>query len=99
MSVADFATMLAYLVRVCWSAAAGQLHLASIGDSQPPSPAQHSIAREREGGGGQEGGESLPQQLKAGLVSVAGDRVCVFKSEEGGRKGWKEGRRRDGGRE
>ena len=33
--------MLAYLVRVCWSAAAGQLHLASISDSQPPSPAQH----------------------------------------------------------
>ena len=40
MSVDDFATTLAYLVRVCWSAAAGQLHLASIGDSAPPSPAQ-----------------------------------------------------------
>ncbi len=39
MSVDDFATTLAYLIRVCWSAAAGQLHLASIGDSQPPSPA------------------------------------------------------------
>ena len=40
MSVDDFATTLAYLVRVCWSAAAGQLHLASIGDSEPSSPAQ-----------------------------------------------------------
>ena len=40
MSVDDFATMLAYLMRVCWSAAAGQLHLASIGDSEPSSPAQ-----------------------------------------------------------
>ncbi len=39
MSVDDFATTLAYLIRVCWSAAAGQLHLASIGDSEPPSPA------------------------------------------------------------
>lgn len=42
MSVDDFATTLAYLIRVCWSASAGQLHLASIGDSQPPSPSQHS---------------------------------------------------------
>ena len=32
MSVDDFTTMLAYLVRVAWAAAAGQLHLASTPD-------------------------------------------------------------------
>lgn len=37
MSVADFGTTLAHLIRVCWSASAGQLHLASIGDSSSPS--------------------------------------------------------------
>ena len=32
MSVDDFTTMLAYLVRVAWAAAAGRLHLASAPD-------------------------------------------------------------------
>ena len=36
MSVDDFTTMLAYLVRVSWAAAAGQLHLASAEDSSCP---------------------------------------------------------------
>ena len=75
MSVDDFATMLAYLVRVCWSAAAGQLHLASISDSQPPSPAQHPHRSHRETtptslGTGSEtdgGGSSRMNQLRAGL--------------------------------
>lgn len=31
MGVADFRTTLAHLLRVCWAAAAGQLHLASVG--------------------------------------------------------------------
>ena len=74
MSVDDFATMLAYLVRVCWSAAAGQLHLASISDSQPPSPALHHrgnrdttptsslTGQEREGGN-----VGRSAQLRAGL--------------------------------
>ena len=78
MSVDDFATMLAYLVRVCWSAAAGQLHLASISDSQPPSPAQQppreraghrettpTSLRERSGSEGE--GGSPATQLRAGL--------------------------------
>lgn len=64
MSVADFATMLAYLVRVCWSAAAGQLHLASIGDSHPPSPSQFHPTKEK---GHTEENSVLHTQLKAGL--------------------------------
>ena len=77
MSVDDFATMLAYLVRVCWSAAAGQLHLASISDSHPPSPAQThtggnrettpSSLREQGAGPEGEGGGGLATQLRAGL--------------------------------
>ena len=75
MSVDDFATMLAYLVRVCWSATAGQLHLASISDSHPPSPAQPptrghqettpTSLRERTGSEGEGGGQAT--QLRAGL--------------------------------
>lgn len=38
MSVDDFTTMLAYLVRVSWAAAAGQLHLASAEESYPATP-------------------------------------------------------------
>lgn len=38
MSVDDFTTMLAYLVRVSWAAAAGQLHLASADESFPATP-------------------------------------------------------------
>jgi len=38
MSVDDFTTMLAYLVRVSWAAAAGQLHLASAEESYPVTP-------------------------------------------------------------
>lgn len=64
MSVADFATMLAYLVRVCWSAAAGQLHLASIGDSHPPSPSQFHPAKEK---AHTEENSVPPTQLRAGL--------------------------------
>jgi len=45
MSVDDFATTLAYLMCMCWSAAARQLHLASIGDSEPSSPAQSFRAK------------------------------------------------------
>ncbi len=37
MSVSDFGTMLAHLIRVCWSASAGQLHLASTEASPSPS--------------------------------------------------------------
>lgn len=40
MSVDDFTTMLAYLVRVSWAAAAGQLHLASAEESYPPTPSK-----------------------------------------------------------
>lgn len=36
MSVDDFTTMLAYLVRVSWAAAAGQLHLASAEEGSHP---------------------------------------------------------------
>ena len=76
MSVDDFATMLAYLVRVCWSAAAGQLHLASISDSQPPSPALHhrgnrettpTSLMDRTSGQEGEGGVGRTSQLRAGL--------------------------------
>ena len=38
MSVDDFTTMLAYLVRVSWAAAAGQLHLASAEELYPSTP-------------------------------------------------------------
>ena len=38
MSVDDFTTMLAYLVRVSWAAAAGQLHLASAEELYPNTP-------------------------------------------------------------
>ena len=44
MSVDDFTTMLAYLVRVSWAAAAGQLHLASAEDSYPNTPSKDTIA-------------------------------------------------------
>ena len=77
MSVDDFATMLAYLVRVCWSAAAGQLHLASISDSQPPSPALHhrgnrdttptSLTERVAGQEGEGGGAGRSAQLRAGI--------------------------------
>ena len=75
MSVDDFATMLAYLVRVCWSAAAGQLHLASISDSQPPSPAQPRSRGNRETtptslmdrASSESDGGSRITQLRAGL--------------------------------
>jgi len=40
MSVDDFTTMLAYLVRVSWAAAAGQLHLASAEESFPATPSK-----------------------------------------------------------
>ena len=40
MSVDDFTTMLAYLVRVSWAAAAGQLHLASADESYPATPSK-----------------------------------------------------------
>ena len=40
MSVDDFTTMLAYLVRVSWAAAAGQLHLASAEESYPATPSK-----------------------------------------------------------
>ncbi len=55
MSVGDFATTLASLMHVCRSAAAGQLHLASVGDSEPPSLGQ------TDGG--------APQQLEAGICA------------------------------
>lgn len=66
MSVDDFATMLAYLVRVCWSAAAGQLHLASISESHPPSPAQPPSRGQQEATP-PEGGGGSATQLQAGL--------------------------------
>lgn len=66
MSVDDFATMLAYLVRVCWSAAAGQLHLASISESHPPSPGQPPTRGQQEATR-PEGGGSQATQLQAGL--------------------------------
>lgn len=65
MSVDDFATMLAYLVRVCWSAAAGQLHLASISESHPPSPAQPPSRGQQETTPPEGGGPAT--QLQAGL--------------------------------
>ena len=40
MGVDDFTTMLAYLVRVSWAAAAGQLHLASAEESFPATPSK-----------------------------------------------------------
>ena len=40
MSVDDFTTMLAYLVRVSWAAAAGQLHLASAEELYPNTPSK-----------------------------------------------------------
>ena len=64
MSVVDFATTLAYLIRVCWSAAAGQLHLASIGDSEPASPAQSQRSRPSPSPGPPVSGV---MQLRAGL--------------------------------
>jgi len=62
MSVDDFATTLAYLMRVCWSAAAGQLHLASIGDSEPSSPAQPFRAKPTPS-------STPPTQLQAGICA------------------------------
>ena len=62
MSVDDFATTLAYLMRVCWSAAAGQLHLASIGDSEPSSPAQSFRAKPTPS-------STPPTQLQAGICA------------------------------
>ena len=65
MTVDDFATTLAYLIRVCWSAAAGQLHLASIGDSEPSSPAQPQRGRPSPSPGPPASG--VVMQLRAGL--------------------------------
>lgn len=73
MTVADFGTTLAHLVRVCWSAAAGQLHLASIGDSSPSTPPvshstpplSSSLSRQ---------GSSSPSQVSKGVRLQAG--IC-----------------------
>ncbi len=68
MSVNDFRTTLVHLMRVCWAAAAGQLHLASRADSSlgaddsavscSPGPSPSSSVMEE---GEREG------QLRAGL--------------------------------
>ena len=76
MSVADFGTTLAHLVRVCWSASAGQLHLASLGDSSPlrKSPPSSGL-----GGGstppsqGSEVAEEDDIQLHAGICVKQGN--------------------------
>ena len=55
MTVDDFGTTLAHLMRVCWSASAGQLHLASVGDVEPVSSSQHlSPSPAHPVGGGEE---------------------------------------------
>ena len=82
MSVNDFRTTLAHLMRVCWAAAAGQLHLASLGDSvaatddstsSSPGPSPSSSVMEE---GEREG------QLRAGLCMEQADgtvspKVCM----------------------
>ena len=59
MTVADFGTTLAHLVRVCWSAAAVDLHLASIGDSSTSTPPLSS--------GSSRQGSSSPSQIGKGV--------------------------------
>ena len=83
MTVADFGTTLAHLIRVCWSAAAGQLHLASIGDSSPSLPS-----------GSSRPGSSSPSQvgkgvgqevrLQAGICEKQADGSVSSKINEGG---------------
>ena len=77
MSVDDFATMLAYLMRVCWSAAAGQLHLASIGDSEPSSPVQSLRGKPSPSPAPPDGKIT---RLRAGICAqqeTVGAKVCV----------------------
>ena len=72
MSVADFGTTLAHLIRVCWSAAAGQLHLASIGDSESPSVPQ------------QRGGHSpspSPAMSDEGRINQLRAGICVAQED------------------
>ena len=65
MSVDDFTTMLAYLVRVSWAAAAGQLHLASAEELYPNTPTKDIKAPL--------GSPSMDRQLSSGICAAQTD--------------------------
>jgi hypothetical protein len=73
MSVADFGTTLAHLIRVCWSAAAGQLHLASIGDSTPP--LSSTVSQQ---------GSSSPSQIHKGAEQKVRLQAGICEKQEDG---------------
>ena len=66
MSVDDFTTMLAYLVRVSWAAAAGQLHLASAEESHPATPSKDVKAAPLDS-------PSLGRRLASGICAAQTD--------------------------
>jgi len=96
MSVGDFRTTMAHLMRVGWAAAAGQLHLASIGDvsismdensaSFSPGPSPSSSVMDE---GDREG------QLRAGLCMEQVDGAVSPKVWNCGRGHWYSGHLED----